>query len=124
MKRKNFAWLLVGITFLYLLLLNIFWGQNWIDSDMAAEMIFSKLLADEGKYISTSNWFYSTEFRVIYTQLIMVPLFKIFHNWHVIRIITNCVTYLLLIASYMYFMKMFAINKYLVILSSIILLRS
>ena len=35
--------------FLLLIVVNICWGNNWIDSDMAAEMIFAKLLSEEGK---------------------------------------------------------------------------
>lgn len=85
---------------LILILLNILWGEHWLDSDMAAEMIFSKLLAEEGSIIASSNWYYSTEFRVLYTQLVMAPLHKIFTDWHVIRVITNIVFYLLMLFSF------------------------
>lgn len=85
---------------LILIILNIFWGEHWIDSDMAAEMIFSKLLAEEGGLIASSNWYYSTEFRVLYTQLVMGPLHRIFADWHVIRVITNVVFYVLMLASF------------------------
>jgi hypothetical protein len=108
--------------FLLLIVVNICWGNNWIDSDMAAEMIFSKLIAEEGGLIATTNWFYSTEFRILYTQLIMVPLFHIFEDWHVIRTITNIVTYVVLLSSYFYFMKPLALKKSTVIYSSVILL--
>ena len=80
---------LLGLVFLMLVVLNLVAGDHWIDSDMAAEMIFSKLIAEEGGLIATTNWFYSTEFRIIYTQLIMIPLFRVFEDWHVIRTITN-----------------------------------
>ncbi len=80
-KRERFweilAWGLLAAVLLLLLSLNVFWGDHWIDSDMAAEMIFSRLLAQEGKWIATENWYYSTEFRVLYTQLIMTPLFHV-----------------------------------------------
>lgn len=113
--------LLVGVLFM-LTMLNIFWGDHWIDSDMAAEMIFSKLIAEEGGLLTTENWYYSTEFRVLYTQLFMVPLFHIFKDWHVIRTITNILTYLLMLGSYYYFMKPFRLGKTAVVLSSVILL--
>lgn len=93
--------------FLLLVALNVFWGDHWIDSDMAAEMIFSRLLAQEGKWIATENWYYSTEFRVLYTQLIMTPLFHVLSDWHVIRVLTNVVTYLLMLGAYFYCMKPF-----------------
>ena len=113
--------LLLGVLFV-LVLLNVFFGDHWIDSDMAAEMIFSKLIAEEGGLLTTKNWYYSTEFRVLYTQLFMVPLFHIFEDWHVIRTITNVLTYMLLLGSYYYFMKPLKVNRTAVVLSSIILL--
>ena len=85
---------------LLLIVVNICWGNNWIDSDMSAEMIFAKLLSEEGKLIATSDWYYSTEFRVLYTQLIMGPLHGIFSNWKVIRVITNVVFYAFMYASF------------------------
>lgn len=113
---------LLSLVFLMLIALNLVAGDHWIDSDMAAEMIFSKLIAEEGGLIATTNWFYSTEFRILYTQLIMVPLFHVFEDWHVIRTITNIVTYVVLLSSYFYFMKPLAIRKSTVIYSSVILL--
>lgn len=124
MKNKK-VWPAIGLlslVFLLLVFLNVFAGDHWLDSDMAAEMIFSKLIAEEGGLLATPNWYYSTEFRILYTQLIMVPLFKVFESWHVIRTITNIVTYLLLLGSYFYFMKPFGCRKSTVIFSSVILL--
>lgn len=96
---------------LILIVLNIFWGENWIDSDMAAEMIFSKLLAEEGSLISSANWYYSTEFRVLYTQLIMGPLHRILTDWHVIRVLTNVVFYGLMLAGFAFVCRPLAIKK-------------
>ncbi len=121
-ERELLAWGLLAAVFILLLAMNILWGEHWLDSDMAAEMIFSKLLADEGKWIATENWYYSTEFRVLYTQLIMVPLFHILGEWHVIRVLTNVITYLLLLGAYFYCMKPFRIRRSTVVFSSVILL--
>lgn len=96
---------------LILVVLNIFWGNNWIDSDMAAEMIFSKLLAEEGSLIASSNWYYSTEFRVLYTQLVMGPLHRMFTDWHVIRVLTNVVFYGLMLISFYFVCKTLKIRK-------------
>lgn len=123
-REKGFIWAvcILGIAFLLLLFLNIFYGDHWLDSDMAAEMIFSKQIAQEGGYFTTKNWYYSTEFRLLYTQLFMVPLFHIFEDWHVIRAITNVLTYILMLGSYYYFMKPLKVSKTKVVLSSVILL--
>lgn len=119
---KSIPYILLGGVFLLLVLLNALYQLHWLDSDMAAEMMFSKLLAEEGHIFATPDWYYSTEFRFLYTQLIMGPLFRIMDNWHLIRTITNIVFYLLLLASYYYFMKPFQVKKSLVVLTSVILL--
>lgn len=98
-------YVLLGLTFLMLLFLNLFYQDHWLDSDMAAEMMFARILAEEGHIFATPDWYYSTEFRFLYTHLIMGPLFHFMDNWHVIRTITNIVFYLLLLVSYFYFMK-------------------
>ncbi len=112
--------LLCGAAFV-LLLLNLFYLENWLDSDMAAEMIFSRLLLDERKVIATGSWFYSTEFRVLYTQLIMEPLFVFLKSWHWIRLITNVCTYGLLLASYLYMVRPLRLRRGLELFSALLL---
>ena len=120
--KKAIPYILLGATISLLLGLNIVSQDHWLDSDMAAEMIFSRILAGEHRIISTTNWYYSTEFRVLYTQLIMGPLFHVLSNWHVIRTVTNVVFYGLMLASYYYFMKPLKVSKELTVLSSCLLL--
>jgi len=120
--KSILPWMLIAFVFLILVLLNVFAGEHWLDSDMAAEMIFSKQIAEEGGLLATKNWYYSTEFRILYTQLIMVPLFHVFESWSTIRIITNIVTYILLLGSYYYFMKPVCSKVSTVLYSSVILL--
>ncbi len=89
-----------GALLLVLILANMLFLEHWMESDFAAEMIFSKLLSETGHYIASPDWYYSTEFRIFYTQLVMVPLFKIFRSWTVIRMLTNFVFYALMLWSY------------------------
>lgn len=119
---KVIPYVLLGSTFLALVLLNGLYQLHWLDSDMAAEMMFSRLLAEEGRIIATPNWYYSTEFRILYTQLIMGPLFLIMENWHAIRTITNVVFYIFLTASWFYFIKPFRVKRSLAVLAAVILL--
>ena len=105
--RNILPYILLGTVVFGLILANVLWGDHFLDSDMAAEMMFSDLVAKEGGLIASKNWYYSTEFRIIYTQLIMVPLFHILESWRVIRIVTNVVTYALLLSSYFFMMKPF-----------------
>lgn len=120
--KQQYPWLIVALVLLCLLVLNLFWQDHWLDSDMAAEMMFSKLLAEEGHLFGSGNWYYSSEFRVLYTQLLMVPLFHLTGNWHVIRLITNMVTYVLLLASYFYLAKTLRVDRNVKILCSVALL--
>lgn len=117
MNQTKKSWLdyasviLLSGAVLTLIVVNILWGEHWINSDMAAEMIFSKLLAEEGRLIASSNWYYSTEFRVLYTQLVMTPLHYVFTDWHVIRVITNVVFYILMLASFYFVCKPLKIRR-------------
>lgn len=124
--RKKFGkvipYVLLGGIFLLLILLNVLYQLHWLDSDMAAEMMFSRLLAEEGRIFATPDWYYSTEFRFLYTQLIMGPLFRILDNWHVIRTITNIVFYIFLTASWFYFIRPLRVKRSLTVLAAVILL--
>lgn len=125
MKKENsgiISYVLLGGSLLLLFLLNLACHDHWLDSDMAAEMIFSKQLSETGHFFATPDWYYSTEFRFLYTHWIMGPLFHVFKSWHVIRAITNLVTYGLMIASYFFFMMPFKVRKSLVVGSSVLLL--
>lgn len=57
---------------------------NYIDSDASSELVLAKQLSETGNIISR-DWFYSTELRVLNTQLIYAPLFHIFSDWHLVR---------------------------------------
>ena len=111
----------LAASFLLLLVLNIAWGQNWIDSDMSAEMVFSDLLGDTGHYIASPEWYYSTEFRIAYTQLLFVPLLRIIGSWAAVRVITNIFFYAFLVLSYFFMMYGYD-RKYVALSSSVLLL--
>lgn len=115
-------YIVLGLSVLLLVFLNVFCHDNWLDSDMAAEMMFSKLLAEEGRFFATADWYYSTEFRFLYTHWIMGPLFRVCGNWHVIRAVTNFVSYAFTLAAYYYCMKPLRVRGGLVVASSAILL--
>ena len=69
-----------------------------LDSDMSSEMILSKILSDNNEII-TRDWYYSSEIRVINTQLVFSFLFKLFNSWHRVRVIGTAVVHFLLILS-------------------------
>ena len=115
-------YVLLGTIFLVLIFLNLFYQDHWLDSDMAAEMMFSRILAEDNHFFATPDWYYSTEFRFLYTHLLMGPLFRVLGDWHVIRTITNIVFYILMLGSYYYFVKPLKISGGLTALTGCILL--
>ena len=79
-----------------ILLLVLYFRANLaglLDSDMASEMVLSRLLANEGRLV-TDNWYYSTEIRILSIQLVFTPLFKIISGWRKVRIIGTALLYL------------------------------
>ncbi len=125
MKKSIGKYIMLGlpaVVILVLLAAQLLYPQHWIDADMAAEMVFSRLLNETGHYIASPDWYYSTEFRIAYTQLIMVPLFSVMHSWAGIRLITNLVFYIFLLGAYFFMMKPLGFRKETVAMSSVFLL--
>lgn len=117
-KKSRKAWsrqevafaLLAAATVLMLALYCIFCLDNLMHSDTAAEVVLSKLLAEENKLI-TENWFYSTEIRIVYSQLIMMPLFKIFSDFSLVKLLSIFIFYGLLIYAYYMLAKRFRLDR-------------
>lgn len=108
-KEYSFA-IITGVILLALIGFCVFKLDNLMHSDTAAEVILSKLLADEKKLI-TKNWFYSTEIRIIYSHLIMTPLFYIFSDYSLVKLISILIFYVLLALAYFFFAKRYQVEK-------------
>lgn len=111
--KKNMgyaAMALAGITFVLLILFFVFFPDNLMHSDMAAEVILSKLLADEGKLLST-NWFYSTEIRIVYTQLIMTPLFWFLSDFGTVKLVSLIICNILLVVAFCFAARRFGLKQ-------------
>ena len=124
-KRNMGMWagaLLLAITVLTPILFFIYCPDNLMHSDMSAEVILSKLLASEGRLVSP-NWFYSTEIRIVYSQLIMTPLFMIFpaKGMHMIKLASIIIYMFLLLLAYLFTAKEFDIKKTALFLSGALL---
>lgn len=79
-------------------------SQVLIDSDSASELVLAQHLSQKNAILST-DWCYSTELRVLNTQLIFAPLFKIFSDWSTIRFVGAMLLQGILVASYWYFTR-------------------
>ena len=94
----------------------LFWFLNvnlerFLNSDDTSELMLAKILADENRLI-TPSWFYSTELRVFNTQILYAFLFKFFNNWHKIRIVSDILLTLTMLASAYWLYRVFKLKKY------------
>ncbi len=75
--QENRTWvsliLLAAMILCFAVVLNRTFDRR-VNADDAGELILSSLLAKEHR-ILTLNWYYSTELRVLNTQLVFAPLF-------------------------------------------------
>jgi len=77
------------------------YGLNNVDADNSSEMVLARLLADEGSFLST-NWFYSTELRVLNTQIVLSLLFRITDNWIIVRTLGSGILMAIMACAYIY----------------------
>ena len=101
---------LCAVTVLALLMFCILCPDNLMHSDTTAEVVLSKLLAEEGSLIS-KEWFYSTEIRIVYSHLIMIPLFHVFSDYSLVKLLSVIIFYVLLIYAYYMLGKRFSLDK-------------
>lgn len=81
-----------------------------LDGDASSELALARLLANENALIS-KNWIYSTELRVLNTQLVYAPLFKLFDSWRAVRITGSLILNIMLVASYLFMMRQTPVKR-------------
>lgn len=118
-KLLPVIWLISCFCFLLIFMDNRI--DYWLDSDMSSELVLARQLAEEGGMIS-SNWYYSTEIRILNTQLVFSSLFHFFKDWHQVRVYGSAILYLILIASSWYFCRYANLRKYFPIIAAILML--
>ncbi len=93
--------------------------QTNLDSDEASEMILAKLLSKEGKII-TENWYYSTEIRVLNTNIPFSLFFKFTDNWYHVRLFATITMYVILLITYYGLCSAYGIKKYFLISAALL----
>ena len=78
--------------------------EHYLDGDASSELVLANHLAETGQVLS-SDWYYSTELRVLNTQLVYAPLFRIFSDWHMVRFVGALIMQALLVFSFAYLCK-------------------
>ena len=109
-KKLLFAAIWFALWFVSACVYICIFSRYYLDADMSSELLLSKLLSDEGGILS-KNWFYSTELRVLNTQLVFAPLFKIFSSWHTVRSIGSIILLAIYAMSYFYFARSIELNR-------------
>jgi len=107
----KFEWFVLFLAWMIPIIFFAKYGQAYLDSDMASEMVLANQLNNEGKLLST-NWFYSTEIRILCQQLFFkIGLYLFPNHWHFARTLAHAVQLLLVIVSYLYMTSVFADKK-------------
>ena len=78
-------------------------SSTLLDSDASSELILGEKLAREGGILS-STWFYSTELRVLYNQIVYSLLFRLFSDWSLVRFLGAVIMQLLMLGAF-YFLS-------------------
>ena len=75
-------------------------GYRFLNSDDSSELVLARLLASEHS-ILTKDWFYSSELRVLNTNLVFAPMFYLFPSWSMVRASAGTIMMILYVLSYL-----------------------
>lgn len=105
-KDKSFIeilpWIWLVVSYLLTYVVIYVKGRYYIDADMASEMVLANQLNKDGALIF-GNWFYSSEIRIFYLQLIFRFTLLLFpNNWYLARVIGLALWMLILLFSYFF----------------------
>ena len=93
---------MVGIVCVALSLIWIFYynmnKEGLLSSDMSSELVLANLLSKENALLS-NKWIYSTELRVVNTQVVYSILFHFFSDWSLVRALGNLIMLIGLVIS-------------------------
>lgn len=109
------------LTVALLFISQCFYLHNMLNSDLSSELVLAKQLADRGQILS-DNWYYSTELRVVNTQLITALLFKFTDNWGLVRVLSNFILYAFCAASMIFLGKSLRLSKQSIVLCEFLLI--
>ena len=110
LKNINIPKIIFFFCVVFSIIITYFTTQICIDSDASSELVLAEHLSKTCQILST-DWFYSTELRVINTQLIYTPLFWIFDDWHMVRFFGALILQGILILSFYFYTHLLDIEK-------------
>ena len=74
-----------------------------LDGDTSAELVLSEHLS-KTNHLLAKDWYYSTELRVLYSQIVFSFLFRFISDWTTVRIYGTMILQLILVLSFAYMM--------------------
>ena len=92
-----------------------------LDSDEASELLLGKLLAEKGGVLSR-DWYYSTELRVLSSNLLTAPLFRLTDSWHTVRVWMLRISCVWMLLSYLLYGKSVEGRRYFVVFGVMLML--
>ena len=101
-RAKPILWLIpVAVMILTLLFVNQT-ADRAVNADDASELVLARQLKEENSILA-KDWYYSTELRLLNTNLVYAFFFRLTDNWHTVRILSYAIMYsLLLLAAFLY----------------------
>jgi len=115
------SWIVLILVFAGLVVYMSVHVEDLLDADMSSELVLGKLLNQSGGILS-HQWYYSTELRVLNTQLVYSFFFHLFDDWQTVRILGNVTLYLILLGSYFFLCKRLKIARYFPLSAAVMLL--
>lgn len=113
MKRNRMAWLCL-LVFAAVALMSaaatFAASGTLLDGDASAELVLAEHLSRTNRILS-EDWFYSTELRVVNTQLVFALLFKFFDSWRLVRFAGAMLLQGIYILSYAYFARQAGVKR-------------
>ena len=92
-----------------------------VNSDMSSDLLYSSISAQQNKFMLT-DWYYSTELRVFHTNLVFTPLFQIFSDWHMVRVVGSIIIILIFLACLYLFTNAINLKKLFPIIATLLLI--
>ena len=98
---KVFGIAMIALVLICYVILMIHNGFRYLNADDSSELVLARILAEQHS-ILTRDWCYSSELRVLNTNLIFAPMFMIFRSWKAVRIAGGILLMLLYVISYLW----------------------
>lgn len=103
-RQRQIEYALLAAVFFILCFFLYRYTVYTLDSDAASELVLAKTLHEEGKLL-TKSWYYGSELRVFYSQLLFAPLFSLTGDWSMVRMVGTLLMLLALLGSFSLFCR-------------------